>query len=190
MTELINSDINELKIAAKRLLNHATNLDGLGFSIGLLKWFASFAAMQLGTQGALTGVGLSIGYPTRGDGLHAGLVVISAARGGPANKAGILSGDVILKIDDTSIETIGTYDTAECSHEKNFYDLENDKEWKDDSGQNIGGKLVTTQSISKARAKRGELGILPIEVGFRLRASRCLFHFCSSPLMITDLEYK
>ncbi|CAL5386660.1 unnamed protein product [Camellia sinensis] len=55
--------------------------------------------MQLATQGALTGVRLSIGYPTGGDGLRAGLVVISTAPGGPANKAGILSGDVILKID-------------------------------------------------------------------------------------------
>ncbi|KAL7231918.1 hypothetical protein ACSBR2_010023 [Camellia fascicularis] len=45
--ELINSDINELKIAAKRLLNHATNLAGLGFGTSLLKWVASFAAIYL-----------------------------------------------------------------------------------------------------------------------------------------------
>ncbi|CAL5367155.1 unnamed protein product [Camellia sinensis] len=45
--ELINSDINELKIAAKRLLNHATNLVGLGFGTSLLKWVASFAAIYL-----------------------------------------------------------------------------------------------------------------------------------------------
>ncbi|KAL7220002.1 hypothetical protein ACSBR2_012959 [Camellia fascicularis] len=72
-----------------------------------------FKSLRSGTQGALTGVGLSIGYPTGGDGLHAGLVVISTAPGGPANKAGILSGDVILKIDDTSTETMGIYDAAE-----------------------------------------------------------------------------
>ncbi|GMP42894.1 hypothetical protein CsSME_00012478 [Camellia sinensis var. sinensis] len=59
-----------------------------------------------------TCVGLSIGYPTEGDGLRAGLVVISAAPSGPANKAGILSRDVILKIDDTSTETMGIYDAA------------------------------------------------------------------------------
>ncbi|CAL5324739.1 hypothetical protein CsSME_00003848 [Camellia sinensis var. sinensis] len=45
--ELINSDIDELKIAAKRLLNHATNLVGLGFGTSLLKWVASFAAIYL-----------------------------------------------------------------------------------------------------------------------------------------------
>ncbi|GMP28208.1 hypothetical protein CsSME_00003848 [Camellia sinensis var. sinensis] len=44
--ELINSDIDELKIAAKRLLNHATNLVGLGFGTSLLKWVASFAAIN------------------------------------------------------------------------------------------------------------------------------------------------
>ncbi|KAF7132367.1 hypothetical protein RHSIM_Rhsim09G0043700 [Rhododendron simsii] len=68
---------------------------------------------QSGTQGSVTGVGLSIGYPTGGDGSHGGLVVISASPAGPANKAGILSGDVILKIGDTSTESMGIYDAAE-----------------------------------------------------------------------------
>lgn len=44
-TELIDNDINELKIAAKRLLSHATKLGGLGFGTSFLKWVASFAAM-------------------------------------------------------------------------------------------------------------------------------------------------
>ena len=43
--DLIGSDINELKIAAKRLINHATKLGGLGFGTSFLKWVASFAAM-------------------------------------------------------------------------------------------------------------------------------------------------
>lgn len=68
---------------------------------------------QSGTQGALTGVGLSIGYPTGFDGSPAGLLVISATPGGPASRAGILSGDVILTIDGTSTETMGIYDAAE-----------------------------------------------------------------------------
>ncbi|XP_068331985.1 carboxyl-terminal-processing peptidase 2, chloroplastic-like isoform X1 [Pyrus communis] len=72
-----------------------------------------FNSLRSGTQGALTGVGLSIGYPTKLDGSAAGLVVISASPGGPANRAGILSGDVILAIDDTSTETMGIYDAAE-----------------------------------------------------------------------------
>ncbi|KAK9288714.1 hypothetical protein L1049_017177 [Liquidambar formosana] len=72
-----------------------------------------FKSLRSGTQGALTGVGLSIGYSTEFDGSSAGLVVISAAPGGPANRAGILSGDIILTIDDTSTETMGIYDAAE-----------------------------------------------------------------------------
>lgn len=72
-----------------------------------------FKSLRSGTQGALTGVGLSIGYPTQFDGSAAGLVVISAAPGGPANRAGILTGDVIVAIDDTSTETMGIYDAAE-----------------------------------------------------------------------------
>ena len=44
-TELIKSDINELKIAAKRLFNHAIKLGGLGFGTSFLEWVASFAAM-------------------------------------------------------------------------------------------------------------------------------------------------
>lgn len=47
------------------------------------------------------------------DGSPAGLIVVSAAPGGPANRAGISSGDVILAIDDTSTETMGIYDAAE-----------------------------------------------------------------------------
>ncbi|KAF3672399.1 hypothetical protein FXO38_06140 [Capsicum annuum] len=43
---LINEDLNELKLAAKKLLDHATKLGGLGFGTSLLKWFASFAAME------------------------------------------------------------------------------------------------------------------------------------------------
>lgn len=56
---------------------------------------------------------MSIGYPTGNDGSPSGLVVISAAPGGPAKRAGISSGDVIMAIDDTSTETMGIYDAAE-----------------------------------------------------------------------------
>ncbi|KAL5557194.1 hypothetical protein UlMin_039430 [Ulmus minor] len=45
--EVLNSDINELKIAAKRLINHATKLGGLGFGTSFLSWVASFAAIYL-----------------------------------------------------------------------------------------------------------------------------------------------
>lgn len=45
--ELISSDFNELKIAAKKLVNDATRLGGLGFGTSFLKWVASFAAIYL-----------------------------------------------------------------------------------------------------------------------------------------------
>ncbi|KAG2724630.1 hypothetical protein I3843_01G026300 [Carya illinoinensis] len=45
--DLIDSDIKELKIAAKRLITHATKLGGLGFGTSFLKWVASFAAIYL-----------------------------------------------------------------------------------------------------------------------------------------------
>ncbi|XP_050219503.1 carboxyl-terminal-processing peptidase 2, chloroplastic isoform X2 [Mercurialis annua] len=72
-----------------------------------------FKSLRSGTQGAVTGVGLSIGYPTGSDGSPSGLVVISASPGGPASRAGILSGDMILAIDDASTESMGIYDAAD-----------------------------------------------------------------------------
>lgn len=43
--EMIDSDINDLKVAAKNLIGHATKLAGLGFGTSFLKWIASLAAM-------------------------------------------------------------------------------------------------------------------------------------------------
>ncbi|OAY33877.1 cold-regulated 413 plasma membrane protein 2 [Manihot esculenta] len=45
--DLIRSDLNELKVAAKRLINDAALLGGLGFGTSFLKWVASFAAIYL-----------------------------------------------------------------------------------------------------------------------------------------------
>jgi len=75
--------------------------------------FHYFIWRQSGTQGALTGVGLSIGYPTGFDESSTGLVVISSSPGGPANKAGILPGDIILAINELSTEDMDIYDAAE-----------------------------------------------------------------------------
>ncbi|XP_076959794.1 carboxyl-terminal-processing peptidase 2, chloroplastic-like [Bidens hawaiensis] len=72
-----------------------------------------FKSLRSGTQGALTGVGLSIGYPTGNNGALSGLMVISASPGGPASRAAISPGDLILAIDDTSTETMDIYDAAE-----------------------------------------------------------------------------
>ncbi|CAN1759986.1 Carboxyl-terminal-processing peptidase 2, chloroplastic [Linum perenne] len=70
-------------------------------------------SLRSGTEGSLTGVGLSIGYPGRSEESPAGLVVISASPGGPAHRAGILSGDLIMAIDNKSTENMGIYDAAD-----------------------------------------------------------------------------
>ncbi|XP_074269087.1 carboxyl-terminal-processing peptidase 2, chloroplastic-like [Silene latifolia] len=69
-------------------------------------------SLRSGTQNSLTGVGLSIGFPTGVDESPIGVVVISAAPGGPASRAGILPGDIILAIDDARTESMGIYDAA------------------------------------------------------------------------------
>ncbi|CAL5371135.1 unnamed protein product [Camellia sinensis] len=46
-TQSMNSDMNELKIAAKRLINDATKVGGLGFGTSFLEWVSSFAAIYL-----------------------------------------------------------------------------------------------------------------------------------------------
>ncbi|KAL5548351.1 hypothetical protein UlMin_003582 [Ulmus minor] len=65
---------------------------------------------QSGTQGAVTGVGLSIGYPMKLDASPAGLIFISTSPGGPTNRGGISSGDLIMAINEASTETMGIYD--------------------------------------------------------------------------------
>ncbi|KAK9082896.1 hypothetical protein Scep_029367 [Stephania cephalantha] len=72
-----------------------------------------FKSLRSGTQGALTGVGLSIGYPVGYNGSATGLLVISSTPEAPASRAGILSGDIILAIDGTSTENMGIYEAAE-----------------------------------------------------------------------------
>ncbi|KAL8162821.1 hypothetical protein V2J09_014310 [Rumex salicifolius] len=72
-----------------------------------------FKSLRSGTRGSLTGVGLSIGYPSGINGTSNGLAVISASPGGPANKAGITTGDVILEIDNISTDSMTIYDAAD-----------------------------------------------------------------------------
>ncbi|KAE8665931.1 COR413PM2 protein [Hibiscus syriacus] len=45
--EMISSDINDLKLAAMKLIDDVTKLGGLGFGTYFLKWVASFSAMQV-----------------------------------------------------------------------------------------------------------------------------------------------
>ncbi|PIN01153.1 hypothetical protein CDL12_26342 [Handroanthus impetiginosus] len=44
---VLDSDLNELKIAAKKLISHAARMRGLAFGTSFLKWVASFAAIYL-----------------------------------------------------------------------------------------------------------------------------------------------
>ncbi|KAF3681085.1 Cold-regulated plasma membrane protein 2 [Capsicum annuum] len=44
-SDLIDSDLKEIGVAAKKLANHAIMLGGLGFGTTFFKWLASFAAM-------------------------------------------------------------------------------------------------------------------------------------------------
>ncbi|MCD7464639.1 hypothetical protein HAX54_053163 [Datura stramonium] len=46
-TDLIDSDLKEIGIAAKKLANHVIMLGGIGFGTSFLKWLASFAAIYL-----------------------------------------------------------------------------------------------------------------------------------------------
>jgi C-terminal processing protease CtpA/Prc len=65
----------------------------------------SFSEGSLARQGALMGVGLSIGYPMALNGWSTG-VVISANLVGPEENARILPGDIILAIDNKSSENM------------------------------------------------------------------------------------
>ncbi|KAL2333649.1 hypothetical protein Fmac_014862 [Flemingia macrophylla] len=47
VSSLIDSDVNELKLAAKKLFHDATMLGSKGFGISFFKWIASFAAIYL-----------------------------------------------------------------------------------------------------------------------------------------------
>lgn len=42
---LVNSDVEELKIAAKKLFSDVSKLGGSAFGVSFVKWMACFAAM-------------------------------------------------------------------------------------------------------------------------------------------------
>lgn len=47
ISSLIDSDLHELKLAAKKLLHHAAMLGSKDFGVSFFKWVASFAAMYV-----------------------------------------------------------------------------------------------------------------------------------------------
>ncbi|KAI5079830.1 hypothetical protein GOP47_0005309 [Adiantum capillus-veneris] len=70
-----------------------------------------FKTLRTGTRGAVTGVGLEVGFDSSG--VDANLVVIAPVIGGPAERAGIVPGDIISKIDGVSTTGMGLYDAAQ-----------------------------------------------------------------------------
>lgn len=70
-----------------------------------------FSSLRTGTRGAVTGVGLEVGFDSSG--ANANLVVIAPVIGGPAERAGIVPGDIISEIDGISTNGMGLYDAAQ-----------------------------------------------------------------------------
>eukprot|EP01018_Ginkgo_biloba_P019820 Gb_35902 [translate_table: standard] len=70
-------------------------------------------SFESGTKGTVTGVGLEVGFDTSSNGASANLIVISPVAGGPADRAGIMPGDLISAINGTSTQGMGLYDAAE-----------------------------------------------------------------------------
>ncbi|MCO5598141.1 hypothetical protein L7F22_052233 [Adiantum nelumboides] len=67
--------------------------------------------LMTGTRGAVTGVGLEVGFDSGG--VNTNLVVIAPVIGGPAERAGIVPGDIISDIDGMSTNGLGLYDVAQ-----------------------------------------------------------------------------
>ncbi|KAK3262803.1 hypothetical protein CYMTET_28361 [Cymbomonas tetramitiformis] len=74
-----------------------------------------YSALLGGTAGALTGVGIEVGFQDKmvGKEKKTELVVVAPAQGGPAEAAGITSGDVLLEIGGKSTAGMGLYDAAQ-----------------------------------------------------------------------------
>jgi len=72
-----------------------------------------FTSLRSGTSGAVTGVGLEVGFDTSNGGTASDdLVVVAPVMGGPAARAGVAPGDVILAIDGVPTSGMGLYDAA------------------------------------------------------------------------------
>eukprot|EP00775_Hariotina_reticulata_P007473 gene7473-7682_t len=71
---------------------------------------AKFAALRRGTAGSVTGVGLEITY----DGSAGGdIVVLTPTPGGPADRAGVVAGDVLVAVDGQPTKGLSLYDASD-----------------------------------------------------------------------------
>ncbi|KAL0021799.1 hypothetical protein WJX77_001884 [Trebouxia sp. C0004] len=69
-----------------------------------------YSALKRGNQGSVIGVGLEVGFR---EGTDSQLVVVTPAPGGPAEKAGLKSGDVIVSIDGKPTNGLSLYDAGD-----------------------------------------------------------------------------
>ncbi|KAH7426133.1 hypothetical protein KP509_11G086300 [Ceratopteris richardii] len=70
-----------------------------------------FNVVRSGKKGDVTGVGLEVGFDASG--ANANLVVIAPVIGGPADRAGIVPGDIISEIDGIQTAGLGLYEAAQ-----------------------------------------------------------------------------
>lgn len=95
---------------------HTSFLDAVLFpflNVDELKWLFCTVVIQSGTNGAVTGVGLEVGFNTSdSSSSNEDLVVVSPVSGGPAARAGVVSGDLIMAIDGVPTHGMGLYDAA------------------------------------------------------------------------------
>ncbi|KAF8071053.1 ctpA [Scenedesmus sp. PABB004] len=68
------------------------------------------AALRRGTAGSVTGVGLEITY---GGGAGDDIVVQTPSPGGPADRAGVRAGDVLVSVDGTPTRGLSLYDASD-----------------------------------------------------------------------------
>ncbi|GMH36540.1 hypothetical protein BSKO_04408 [Bryopsis sp. KO-2023] len=74
---------------------------------------ARFSALKGGTAGAVTGVGIEVGYETNSSSSKQQMAVITPVPNSPAAQAGVLAGDALLAVDGVSTSKLTLYEAGE-----------------------------------------------------------------------------